>query len=279
VNINGVTNQGAVDKGADGLDTFIDVEKPMDAGFTTGGLRISGSAGNDVFNVTVDSDQWMSIRGFDGSDTFNISGAGLVRLNYQREGAINADLTTGVITHDGFADQVNGTIWEIRASDGADTILGSGADESFILRQGNDTLDAGGGIDRLRYDRFGVDGVTADMGTGTVTGIWEGAAFTHTFSNVEWLRGSDGNDRITGSANADRLEGRGGNDTIVGGQGNDFILLGGGADTYVFSGGIDVLGDFEVGIDSIVIDIPGVTQAQSAGRRGGDVRRFRRAKW
>lgn len=147
--LNGATNTGTVNKGTFGTDTYIGVSNPFDAGWTTGGFGIGGSAQNDVFNITTDSEQWMQVGASAGNDTINASGDGSVRANYAGGGPVVADLAAGTITANGFTDTVSG-LWEIRASDFSDNITGSGADESFILQQGNDTVDGGGGFDRLR---------------------------------------------------------------------------------------------------------------------------------
>jgi Ca2+-binding RTX toxin-like protein len=265
--IDGGTNTGSVDKGAAGTDTLLDVQQPLFAGWTNGGLDIRGTEGNDSFDLTPQGQQWVSARGGAGTDSYTINGSGLVRIDLRGGNGIDINLATRTIADDGFgnAETIGGTasVWEVFGSGGNDSFTGSNADESYRYAGGNNMLDGGAGFDRLRYDSFEVTSVNIDASAGTATGTLQGGGtFTDTISGFERLRGSDGNDRIIGDASDDRLEGRGGNDTLAGGQGNDFIQLGGGADTYVYSGGIDVLADFEIGIDSIVIDIPGVTQAQ-----------------
>ncbi|WP_430450526.1 hypothetical protein [Rhodophyticola sp.] len=58
---------------------------------------------------------------------------------------------------------------------GNDTLIGSAANEAFITGEGNDVVNGGGGFDRIRYDRFGVDGgMTIDLDAGTASGSWFG---------------------------------------------------------------------------------------------------------
>ena len=128
--INGVLNTGSVNKGPLGTDTLIDVENPMIAGFNDGGLRVSGTTGNDLFTVVTDTNQWISLRTNGGSDTFNLSGEGLVQLDF-RGPAVTADLEAGTITQSGNTSTVNGTIWELRTSNDTDSIIGTAANESF----------------------------------------------------------------------------------------------------------------------------------------------------
>ncbi len=257
--INGSTNTGNVVKGAGGAlgtDTITDVASPLNLGWLNGGIMWTGTAFDDVFNITTGTDQWNQVYGGAGNDTFNMTrnGTGQNRIDYSRAaGAINVDLSLGTASDDGDGgvDTFNGDVWEIRGSNFTDTIVGSNNDESFIGRTGNDSIDGGGGFDRIRYDRNGVDGgVNVDLSTGTATGVWSGQAFTHTLSNIEWVRGTNtGNDTLTGNAGNNTLEGRGGDDTLNGGAGVDRLYGDDGIDT--LNGGTQ--GDFLFGGDGNAI--------------------------
>ncbi|WP_372613434.1 VWD domain-containing protein, partial [Aquicoccus sp.] len=246
VDIDGAANTGTIVKGDLGTDTLVDVENPLDAGATVGGLGIGGTLGDDTFNLSTTEDQWMQVRPVGGDDTINID-SGFVRIDYADglPAAIDADLVAGIITRSDGSNSSTDTItgdqgaWEIRGTDLADTILGSDRDESFILRGGDDTLDAGDGFDRLRYDRpLFNGGVDADLDDGTVTGtaIVGGAneEFTHTISNIEHLRGTAFNDRIAGDDNDNRLEGMDGDDAFVLVGGSDSVYGGDGTDQAFF---------------------------------------------
>ncbi len=258
--INGNSNTGTINKGVNGTTTILDVANPM----TDWGFGIQGTGFNDTYNMTVLDDGWASIENSAGNDTINIGAStGALRLDYRMYdtpvSGVNANLATGII-QDGYGgtDTVTGINqidrFEIRLSDETDTVLGSARGESFILREGNDTLDAGGGRDLLRYDRSNVDAVNVNLNTGTATGTWNGNAFTHTIRNVEKVRGSrddndtligngvdnlldgrGGNDSLIGLGGADTLEGEDGNDTLRGGDGNDIVADGSG-DDLVFGG-------------------------------------------
>lgn len=258
--INGEDNTGTVDKGANGLDTIVGVENPLIAGFNSGGLSLLGTQSADTFDLTVPDGQWVSVSGGGGADAYIINGDGFVRLdfrnafitqdngNVQFSSGVSVDLAQGLVLDDGFGNQevISGTgdVWEVRGTDSNDLIIGSAANESFILARGRDTLDAGDGFDRLRYDRFGVDGITADMEAGSVAGVWETSVFAHAISNVEHLRGSNGDDVIGDSSGNDLLEGRGG---------SDFFIL---------SGGQDVIRDFRIGDDALEVSSPGLSTQQ-----------------
>src|SRR6056297_1720244 len=258
--INGETNTGTVDKGLNGVDTLVDVENPMIAGYNSGGLSLIGTGFSDTFDVTVPDGQWISVSGGGGADTYIINGDGLVRLDFrnattaqengnaQFSSGVSVNLAQGLVLHDGFGNQetISGTgaIWEVRGTDSNDLIIGSAANESFILARGLDTLDAGDGFDRVRYDRVGVDGITADMEAGTVAGVWDNSIFIHNISNVEYLRGSNADDIIGDSRGNDLLEGRGG------------------SDVFILSGGQDVIRDFQIGVDNLEVSSPGLSTQQ-----------------
>ena len=245
VNIDGVANTGSVVSSGGEMDTLLNVANPLNAGWTTGGLSVVGTSGDDTFNINVGFQQWMQVRGGMGNDVFNVTGVGpdsAVRVDYSDTGAINADLNTGVVMHDGFTDQINGQIWELRGSNGTDVMRGSNADESFVGRSGDDTIDGRGGFDRVRYDRGGNDSaVTVDLATGTATGSFNGNAFTHTLENIEWVRGSRFNDTLLGDGNANFLQGRDGNDTLNGRNGNDTLDGEQGSDRLIGGNGDDLL--------------------------------------
>ena len=200
-NVNGAAGTATVVKnGGAGTDTILSSRNVLQGD----GLALHGTRGNDVFNVNGGTNSYMVIAGLAGNDTMNIRLDGIVRVDY-RDGfdvapgrGIVANLTTGVVANDGFGgrDIINivggNSTLELRGTRFADSIIGSSRDERFILERGQDTLDAGGGYDILRYDRNGVDGITFDGTTGValVTGVWRGEAFSHTVSNVEEVRGS-----------------------------------------------------------------------------------------
>jgi len=230
VTIDGAANTGSVSKGADGTDTLIGVAQPLSAGWTNGGLEILGTEGNDTFNLAPDGQQWMSVRGGAGTDSYTINGTGLVRMDFSDAvQGIEVNLATRQIANDGFgnAEFIGGTgsVREVRGGAYDDIFIGSNADESYRYTGGSNTLDGGAGIDRLRYDLGSIRSVDIDAGKGTVTGeLWDGGSFTDSISGFEWLRGSNGDDTITGEAGVDNLfEGGFGRDTFVHDGGNDTI--------------------------------------------------------
>ncbi len=245
--IDGVANTGSIAKPGAETDTLLDVANPLNSGWTTGGLGLTGTGANDVLNINFGNEQWMQFAPGAGNDTINISmtGTSQLRLDYRAAtSGVVADLGTGTVSQDGFGgmDMITGVLWELATGSGNDSILGSANGESFILGAGNDTLDAGDGFDRVRYDRSGLDtGIVADLNlaVGTVTGSTGGMAFSDDITGVEWVRGSDLNDMITGDGMDNRLDGRGGDDSLIGGAGNDTLFGYDGNDTLLGGAGND----------------------------------------
>ncbi len=252
ININGIQGVGVVNKKASGADTLFNVAEALvdDRGF-----NLTGTDYDDLFNIKTKDGQWASVLGGEGDDTFTLTVAdgSTIRIKYHYGpngdpiNGVNVNLATGTASNDGFGftDTFNitgdGRI-EIEATDFDDTIVGSDRNERFILRQGNDTLDGGGGWDMLRYDRSDVSGVTVNFGTGVATGMWDGESFTHSFSNIEAVRGSRlGNDTFIGSDADEYFDAREGDDTINAGGGDDEIVYGPGSDTIDGGSGSDFL--------------------------------------
>ena len=287
--IDGLANRGTVDKGPHGTDTIVDVAKPLDIG----GLAVEGTRSDDVFRLTLGEGQWMQASGGAGDDTFDIR-ASFIRLTYTWPRTLNGidiDLGARRANDDGFGDvdTFRGIVWEVRGTDLSDVIRGSDNDESFIGRRGNDVIDGRGGWDRLRFDRSGVGDVKVDLQAGTATGTWGdrpesytvdhldskeerliGSFFRYRISNIEHVRGGDGDDILRGSAERDKLEGKDGDDVIEGRAGDDDLRGGRGADDFIFGAGHgkDYIGDFEDGVDVIVISGLGITKSDVLSSSG-----------
>ncbi|MEM9262337.1 MAG: calcium-binding protein, partial [Pseudomonadota bacterium] len=120
--------------------------------------------------------------------------------------------------------------------DGNDNFIGEFGNETFLGGAGNDTLRAVAGENRLDggsdNDRLiGADG-------------------------RDVLVGGTGNDNLSGGDARDELTGGDGNDRLNGDGGNDILTGGAGADLFIFSlnGGMDIITDYEVGVDRILLD-------------------------
>lgn len=261
ITVDAGANTGQIDKGANGQTLLLDVENPVNYW----GLGIVRTSFDDRVTFT-HADVGPDYDGFGyleyvvegGSNLINVlGGVGAVRLNYRNgdEGII-ADLTTGIIQNgsggtDRLVDTAPDVRIEIRGTNFADVIKGTGKGERFILERDNDTLDGGGGDDMVRYDRGGVERVTVNLAASSAVGIWYGKSFIHSIQNVESVRGSlSGNDVMIGDAadnglygygGDDNLQGDAGNDTLNGWDGHDLIDGGVGDDLLLGYAGDDML--------------------------------------
>ena len=291
---NGTTNTGSVIAGGGraGVDTLVDFARAMSG---TGYPIVYGTDGADSFTLTLtDTQIWMGVVAGRGVDSYslNLRGDSMVRLDFrgnwfewnQAPQGLVLDLTraSGQVVNDGFGNSETitrtGEGWlEINGTRHADNIMGGAGREVFISGGGNDTMDGGGGFDRVRYDRNEItSALMVNLATGTATGQWQGSAFTHTLRNIEEIRGSrsfddtligdDGNNRIDARDGNNLIRDGAGNDTVYGGAGNDTIRAGSGQDR--FDGG--------AGVDLLVLDVSGqapgafvVETDLTAGTNGG----------
>ncbi|WP_425046064.1 tandem-95 repeat protein [Primorskyibacter sp. S87] len=270
IDFNLALNANAIQKGTLGFDTLVDVQQAARWGF-----GIIGSAGNDQVNITQNSSAFsffdFSPSGAGGQDTVNVTpGDGIVRITMGWNGNVSGILG-GVLTSTDnesvavsvLSGDTSRLRLEIRSRGGDDAITGSPFRDSFILGPGTDSADGQGDIDRIRYDRSRVSQgvqVTFAGAIGTAVGMWDGASFTHTFQNIEQIRGSSFGDTIEAAPGNSSVRGNAGDDSLTSGSGDDFFELGAGNDTVVFTGGNDFVDDFVVGQD--VLEFGGMAQAQ-----------------
>lgn len=138
---------------------------------------------------------------------------------------------------------------------GADLLEGGGANDLLVGGNESDTLEGGDGDDVLRpgagadqidggagsrdmIDYLGSASVWVNLSTGEFA---LGDAAGDVASGIEWIAGSNTNDRLTGDGGANVLYGRGGFDILAGEAGHD-VLDGGGLDDILRGGtGADVL--------------------------------------
>ena len=210
--------------------------------------EIDPGAGNDVISGNgATRISYVSISNFtaDGGDgiidgvTVNLGAGQATATNVADTALVGLDIFTGVNS--------------VRGSNFADTIIGSNNAnfESFRAQGGADFIDGGAGdFDRLDYRNspMGVtvnlavdtDGVTADAASTDGDGIAsDGFGTTDTFTNIEYVRGSEFDDVITGDGGSNRLEGQDGDDDLFGGEGNDFFRGGAGDDLLDGGAGVD----------------------------------------
>lgn len=165
---------------------------------------------------------------------------------------------------------------------GNDVVTGFGSDDFLNAGAGNDTVSGGDGRDTLDLvvahagpglddDTLATSGAIVDMPAGTVTG---GADVgSDTFSGIERVGATLGNDTLTGTAGNDELIAWDGTDILNSGEGDDFLAPGPGNDTIDGQGGADIVDYFssnpgEAGeVGPVAVDL----EAQTAtGAQGND---------
>lgn len=240
--------------GGDGADTLLgDAGNDFVFG-DAGSDSIFGGGGDDALSGGDDAD---FIDGGQGSDLL-IGDAGDDTL---RGDADNDTLYAG--TGDDQLQGGTGDDW-LHGEDGADTLTGDAGNDTLFGNAGDDTfvLESGFGNDIITGGETGeTDGDIIDLSghsgpvtvtyTGSETGSVSAGTDTATFSEIERLTLTGGNDSVDGSADGNGLEveAGAGNDTVRGGSGADTVY--GGADADVIYGGAgDVVIGGETGTDN-----------------------------
>ena len=251
-----------------------------------GASKLAGGNGNDaLLGGTGDE----TLLGGAGADDIN-GGGGYDRAGFWLAGAgVTADLMnmvrgTGEAEGDVFtsvegiigsvhADMLFGTRGnnDMRGNAGNDWLFGRGGSDTLVGGDGDDVLLGGAGPDRLQGGEGrdiagymdGISGVVADL-AGHVAG--EGNARGDTYDSIESLHGSNYNDLLYGDDGDNQISGREGSDRITGRGGNDVLTGGGGRDFFVFyaNSGRDVVMDFEIGVDRLVLKGKGFTSLSEA---------------
>ncbi|WP_149141519.1 hypothetical protein [Gemmobacter caeruleus] len=156
--------------------------------------------------------------------------------------------------------------------DGDDTLSGGEGNDILIGGLGADSLDGGNGTDRATYS--GTGAVVADLQNAAAN---TGAAAGDTYTSIENLQGSEGNDALRGNAGANTIWGGLGNDSLMGRGGNDVLVGQGGADRFIFAKneGADIITDFADNEDLLDLRGFGVTTfaqiSAYASQSGADV--------
>ncbi len=238
------------------LATEVDGTDTIDGGADVDLLTITGTAGDDQFNLAAvspdieieiaangavaDTDNDLTVTGVDnivintgnGSDTVTISG------NFTGTG-----LATSTITIDGTADTDADTVNAGGVSSGHRVVFNAGGgNDTFVSGTGDDAFNAGLGTDTVSYANA-ISAVTVDLGAGTATGNG-----SDTLSGVENVVGSGLGDTITGDGANNEVRGGGGDDGIAGGGGTDTAFFGGSLSQHNVT--INVSGQFVV-VDTI----------------------------
>ena len=231
--------------------------------------RLFGRGGNDDLMGGNGDDL---LRGGDGHDDLN-GGAGM-----------------DVLYGDGGNDDLSGGSGDdvLRGGAGMDTLDGGSGMDMLEGGMGEDMLDGGSGMDTASY-ADSADAVMVNLMTGEGE---DGDADGDTYTDIENLRGSMGDDTLTGDdmdnmlygqmgednlagmggddmlrggKDDDKLDGGMGDDTLLGEMGDDRLYGGDGMDKFVFmmGHGDDEIADFEKGVDKIKFGTEMLTMAEA----------------
>ncbi|HET7502574.1 MAG TPA: calcium-binding protein [Kofleriaceae bacterium] len=184
--------------------------------FGAAGISVNGDGFADITTTSVEE---FTVSLDDGNDLF--SGAG----NAATGAAFRAALTV-------YGGAGNDTL---RGGDGDDTLYGGDGNDTFTtgaVADGADAMFGGPGSDIADYSaRTGAVALSIDdaANDGAPGGNGEGDNIA---TDIETLKGGQGDDILTGSAGNDTIYGGPGNDTITGGDGNDTLYGDAGNDTF-----------------------------------------------
>jgi len=225
-------------------------------GSPVGDFRLEGRRGDDVIIGLEGNDD---LRGDEGDDSlFGDEGEDTLDGffgNDQLQGGAGNDTATGGL--------------------GEDLYIYGGDDDptTAALEDGFDTFDGGTGVDAADFTEFDY-AITANMNSVTNTVFTRFDDFSDpangpltaiaTLQNIEELRGSFFNDRLSGSSSANSLRGSIGDDTLVGRAGNDTLLGDEGTDVVDYSadggaGALNITMSSDLDVVTSVIDTHGDT--------------------
>ena len=184
---------------------------------------VGGKTSNtfDTLSAALAGEDLTGLQGTNGDDVINVSSSSGTHVN----GRGGNDTITGNVGND-----------TLHGGSGNDTLNGGAGDDVLDGGTGADALAGGDGQDTADYSGSAT-GVTANLGTGSGSG---GDAAGDTYSNIENLTGSAGDDTLTGDDNNNILSGLGGDDTLDGAGGDDQLFGGDGNDSLYVSEGNDV---------------------------------------
>ncbi|MBE9094258.1 calcium-binding protein [Tychonema sp. LEGE 07203] len=256
--------------GGSGNDTIV-------AAFATD--TMVGGEGNDTLSGT-----FTQASGGDGNDTIDATkaifagtGTALVTL----DGGLGNDRLIGYTNPIGSSFTVTNLM---NGGEGNDAIVfGSTRDQLIGSLGGNDTISyastvnfAGGTVVNVITDNLGSNFITGGNGSDVITtgsgddilfGGPPSLPFTPGVDGNDTLDAGDGNDTLLGGFGNDFLIGGNGNDSLGGGPGADTLIGGFGSDSFYYNNfgeGVtlgtplgtnpDQIGDFEAGVDKIVLN-------------------------
>lgn len=192
---------------------------------------LDGGAGNDWLHGGQDNDVLV---GGTGDDTLN-GGLGYDTVDYSAASTgvtVNLGILVPQLVSAGEGTDILSNFESVIGSEFADHLVGDAMQNTLIGALGNDTLEGGFGSDEL----LGGEGNDSLLGN----------------QDNDLLIGGDGDDWIHGGQGDDLLIGGAGNDTLFGGLGEADFIFDNVPDALT---NVDVIGDFKVGVDKIILSV------------------------
>ncbi|MEB8385783.1 right-handed parallel beta-helix repeat-containing protein [Rhodobacteraceae bacterium KMM 6894] len=254
-----ITNNSYSNDAGGNVGVYMDLSGGESAGSIYGNTLTYGD-GDDLINAAIGNE---SIDGGDGTDTYDMTGAGAAGGLVDLGSGYSFSSQTG-FDHLSNIENANGSL-------GDDALMGSVGDNVFKASGGSDNIDGRGGSDTFDASdaRSTVD---ANLSTGAVSGEYDA-----TLTAIENVLTGEGADTVVTSASDNTVSTGAGDDSITASAGTDAIDGGADFDTVTFDGD---RGDYTVtwdGTAAAVEDNAGnVTTIVNAGlldfATGGDVR-------
>jgi len=230
----------------------------------TGGVgadTMDGQEGSDIylFANEVNGDTYHDT-GISGTDILRNIGGKIILTSFGPGGSGTGATYSGIEVFDVSnesiqGDNLNNTIdlsdfeltvdlISVNGFNGNDVINVSTANAGVVVNGGNndDTITGSKFGDRLNGDFSAISGIGNDT-------IYGG-------SGNDTIVGGFGNDILKGQSGRDNIQGNAGNDILIGGRSRDTLSGGTGSDDFVLTSirdGGDIITDFEVGTDKIVL--------------------------
>lgn len=194
-------------------------------------MIIKGTKGNDILSGGQGNGN-DTLQGGLGDDTYQLFDAGDVVVELLNSGIdlVNSSLMAYTLP----SNVENGRIKLTAAAN----LNGNELNNILIAGDGDNVLDGLAGNDTVSYAQA-KSGVTLNLSLSSAQAT--GGSGSDTLLNIENLKGSIFNDKLTGNSLDNILDGGFGNDLLLGGAGNDTLLGGAGNDVLKGGTGNDVL--------------------------------------
>ena len=254
-----------------------DFDAVIDLGSLDGdtGFRIEGAAGGDILGRGASGAGDVNGDGFDDiivssyhadNNGLSLSGSAYVIYGHRADTAVTRigtalnnvinggrddDSIDGLSGHDTLIgwegdDAINGGAGRdtIDGGEGNDVISGGSGRDTIIAGAGEDAIDGGSEKDTFDFSGFGNDAIKINLASGSFLHV--NGEDVQSFTSIENVIGTRGDDTITGSFVNNTLQGGRGADMLRGGDGRDQFAYTKTNDSGISGASRDVIKDFTI---------------------------------